>query len=169
MDNRDRDKLVTAFEHMIDSVSESVHQAEEVLAPTIDEMVHNAELLARDLYRLTQEEAESLGATLKRDMHKANQVLNQQSREIRDWLSFDLDLVEDRFIDLIASAADKTWLDFRAFENDNLQRGEYRSGEVCNAGSFACQQCGDTLRLSSPGQITPCVNCGHEIYQRVSG
>jgi DNA-directed RNA polymerase subunit RPC12/RpoP len=169
MDNPDREKLVAAFEHMIDSVSESMHQAEEALAPTIDEMVHNAELLARDLYRLTQEEAESLGATLRRDMHKANQVLNQQSKELGDWLSFDLEVVEDRFIDLIARAADKTWLDFRAFENETLQLGEYRSGEVCNAGSFACQQCGEILRLSSPSQIPPCAKCGHKVFHRVFG
>ena len=32
---------------MVESVSESMHQAEEALAPSIDEMVHNAELLAR--------------------------------------------------------------------------------------------------------------------------
>ena len=168
MDNPDREKLVAAFEHMIDSVNESVHSAEEALAPTIDEMVHNAELLVRDIYRLTEEEAESLGATLKRDMHKANQVLNEQSKEIRDWLSFDLDLVEDRFIDLIANAADKTWLEFRAFENENLRLAEYRSGEICNAGSFACQQCDEILRLSSRTQIPPCAKCGHKVFHRVS-
>ena len=116
MENTDREKLVAAFEHMVESVHKSMHEAEEALAPTIDEMVHNAQHLARDVFTLTQEEAESLSATLKRDMHKANQVLNQQSKEIGDWLSFDIDLVEDRFIDMIARAADKTWLEFRAFE-----------------------------------------------------
>ena len=169
MDNPDREKLLAAFEHMIDTVNESVHEAEEALAPTIDEMVHNAQLLARDLYRLTQEEAESLGATLKRDLHKANQVLNEQSKEIRDWLSFDLDLVEDRFIDLVQHAADKTWLEFHAFENENMQLAAYRSGEVCNAGSFACQRCGEILRLQQRGQIQPCAKCGHKRFHRVAG
>ena len=37
---------------MIDSVNESMHQADEALAPSIDEMVHNAQQLARDLYTL---------------------------------------------------------------------------------------------------------------------
>jgi len=168
MEKHKTERLVAAFEHMIDSVSESVRETEEALAPGIDEMVHNAEQIARDLYRLTQEEAESLSATLKRDLHKANEVLNQQGKEISDWLSFDLALAEDRFIDLIAQAADKTWLDFHAFENDNLQLGEYRSGEVCNAGSFACQQCGEILRLSSAGQLPRCPGCDHDIYHRVS-
>jgi hypothetical protein len=116
MDIKDKDKLIAAFDHMVDHVSEAIHNAEEALAPTIDEMVHNAQQLARELYVLTQEEAESLGETLKRDMHKANKTLNQQRKELKDWWSFDLALVEDRFIDLIARAADKGWLDFRAFE-----------------------------------------------------
>jgi len=168
MENQEREKLVAAFEHMVESVSESMHQAEEVLAPTVDEMVHNAQQLAREIYNLTQEEAESLGATLKRDMQKANQVLNQQSKELGDWLSFDLALVEDRFIEMIALAADRSWLDFRAFENEDHQASLYRSGEVCNAGSFSCANCDATLRLSSTAQIPPCSDCAGEEFYRVS-
>ena len=94
MDINDKEKLVAAFDHMVENVSEAVHKAEEALAPTVDEMIHNAQVLARELYALSQEEAESLGATLKRDMHKANRTLNQQRKELKDWLSFDLTLVE---------------------------------------------------------------------------
>ena len=167
MEINDREKLVAAFEHMVENVSESVHKAEEALAPSIDEMVHNAQQLARDVYTLTQEEAESLGATLKRDMQKANEVMNQQSKELKDWFSFDLTLVEDRFIDMIARAADKAWLDFRAFENEDHQASLYRSGEVCNAGSFSCNKCGEIIRLPATGQITACPACQHEKFYRV--
>jgi cell division septum initiation protein DivIVA len=169
MEIQDREKLVAAFEHMVENVSESMHQAEEALAPTVDEMVHNAQQLAREIYNLTQEEAESLGGTLKRDMQKANQVLNQQSKELRDWLSFDLALVEDRFIEMIAHAADKAWLDFRAFETEEHQASLYRSGEVCNAGSFSCNKCSETLRLSSTAQIPRCAACGHGEFFRLLG
>ena len=160
--------MVAAFEHMVENVNESIHQAEEALAPTVDEMVHNAQQLAREIYNLTQEEAESLGATLRRDMQKANQVLNQQSKELRDWLSFDLALVEDRFIEMIAQAADKSWLDFRAFGNEEHQASLYRSGEVCNAGSFSCNHCDEVLRLTSTAQIPPCAACGGKEFYRIS-
>jgi cell division septum initiation protein DivIVA/DNA-directed RNA polymerase subunit RPC12/RpoP len=169
MEINDREKLVAAFEHMVENVSESVHRAEEALEPTIDEMVHNAQQLAREVFTLTQEEAESLGATLKRDMQKANQVMNQQKKELKDWLSFDLTLVEDRFIDMIARAADKTWLDFRAFESEDHQASLYKSGEVCNAGSFSCCKCGEIVRLPSAGQIAACPACQHEKFYRVVG
>ncbi len=169
MEINDREKLVAAFEHMVENVSESVHKAEEALAPTIDEMVHNAQQLAREVYTLTQEEAESLGATLKRDMQKANQVMNQQRKELKDWLSFDLTVVEDRFIDMIARAADKAWLDFRAFENEDHQASLYRSGEVCNAGGFSCSKCGEVIRLPATAQIPPCPACHHDKFYRVIG
>ena len=168
MENQDRDKLVAAFEHMVESVSQSMHEAEEALAPTVDEMVHNAQQLAREIFTLSQEEAESLGNTLKRDMHKANEVLNQQGKELQDWWSFDLALVEDKFIDMIARAADKGWLDFRAFETEDHQASVYRTGEVCNAGSFACINCDKVLRLPGTEQIPLCPGCGHQEFYRIS-
>lgn len=168
MENQDRDKLVVAFEHMVESVSQSMHEAEEALAPTVDEMVHNAQQMAREIFALSQEEAESLGNTLKRDMHKANEVLNQQGKELQDWWSFDLALVEDKFIDMIARAADKGWLEFRAFETEDHQASVYRTGEVCNAGSFACINCDEILRLSGTEQIPPCPECGHQEFYRIS-
>lgn len=168
MEIKDNEKLVAAFEHMVENVSQSIHEAEEALAPTIDEMVHNAQQVARDIHALTQEEAETLGATLKLDIFKANRVLNQQRKELRDWLSFDLALVEDRFIDLVARAADKTWLDLRAFENESGHVGDYRRGEVCNAGSFRCASCGHVLRLEATAIIPACPDCGDGVFERVS-
>lgn len=167
MDIKDRDKLIAAFDHMVDNVGKAMHEAEEALAPTVDEMIHNAQRLARDLYALSQEEAESLGNTLRRDIDKANRTLNQQGKELKDWLSFDLTLVEDRFIDLIARAADKTWLDFREFENQSHQASVYRSGEVCNAGSFSCGSCGHSIQLTATGVIPRCPSCDHAEFYRI--
>lgn len=154
---------------MVETVSESMREAEEALAPTVDEMVHNAQQLAREVFALTQEEAESLGETLKRDMHKANEVLNRQGKELSDWWSFDMLLIEDRFIDMIAKAADKTWLDFHAFEREHAHESLYRSGEVCNAGTFSCKHCGETIRLSKTGQIPRCPSCDRSKFYRVVG
>jgi cell division septum initiation protein DivIVA len=169
MDIKDKDKLVAAFEHMVDQVSDAIHEAEEAIAPTVDEMVHNAQQLARELFVLTQEEAEDLGAALKRDIHKANKTLNQQRKELKDWFSFDLTLVEDRFTDMIARAADKAWLDFRAFENESHQASVYTSDEVCNAGRFCCNKCNNSLDLTKTGRIPRCPVCDHNEFYRVIG
>lgn len=167
MDIKDREKLIAAFDHMVENVSQAMHEAEEALAPTIDEMVHNAAQLARELYTLSQEEAEELADTLKRDIGKANRALNQQRKELKDWWSFDLALVEDRFIELIGRAADKTWLDFRQFETEDHQASAYRSGEVCNAGSFSCTACDNRVRLDATGQIPRCPECDNDEFYRV--
>lgn len=167
MDINRQEKLVAAFDHMVENVSEAMHEAEEALAPTVDEMVHNAQVLARELFALSQEEAESLGETLKRDMHKANKAINQQSKEFADWLSFDLTLIEDRFFELIKRAADKTWLDFHEFEYQDHQADLYRSGEICSAGTFDCRNCGKTIRLRRTGQIPRCPDCDHDEFYRV--
>jgi predicted RNA-binding Zn-ribbon protein involved in translation (DUF1610 family) len=76
--------------------------------------------------------------------------------------------VEDRFIEMIAQAADKSWLDFRAFGNEDHQASLYRSGEVCNAGSFSCTHCDEVLRLTSTAQIPPCAACGGKEFYRIS-
>lgn len=167
MDINDREKLIKAFDHMVEEVSKTMHEAEEALAPTVDEMVHNAQQLAREIYTLTQEEAESLGNTLRRDIHKANVTLNREGKELRDWLSFDLSLVEDRFAEMISRAADKTWLDFRAFENEDHQASPYRSGEICSAGTFSCANCDHRVVLERSGAIPRCPQCDHEQFYRV--
>ncbi len=161
------EKLIKAFDHMVEQVNHSIHEAEEAVGPSIEKMIHNAQNVARDLYALTQEESESLARTLKRDLRKANEALNQQGKELRDWLSFDLTLVEDRFIDLVAKAADKAWLDFHAFEYEDHQASVYHSGEICNAGTLCCNNCGKHIHLSKSSHIPPCADCHHGEFYRV--
>jgi ABC-type transporter Mla subunit MlaD len=165
----DKDKLVEAFDHMVEQVNQSIHRAEESLGPTIEEMVHNAQKMARDLYALTQEESEQLAKTLKKDLRNANEAMNKEGKEMKDWLAFDLALVEDRFIDLIAKAADKAWLDFHAFENETHQASTYRTGEVCNAGTLSCNECGKEVHFTKTSHIPPCAKChGTEFYRVIS-
>jgi len=146
----DKERLIRAFDHMVENVSQALHEAEEALAPTIDELV-----------------SEKLGEALKRDIQKANKTLNQQKKELKDWLSFDLTLVEDKFIELISRAADKAWLDFRDFENENKTAETYRTGEICSAGTLCCTSCAQTMNLSKTTHIPPCPKCHHTEFYRV--
>ena len=165
----EKEKLIKAFDHMVEQLDQSIHKAEETLGPSLEEMVHNAQKMARDLYALTQEESDALAKALKRDLHKADETLNKQRKELKDWFSFDLALVEDRFIDLIAKAADKSWLDFRAFENEDIQASVYHTGEVCNAGTLSCINCGKEVHFSRISHIPPCSGChGTEFYRVIA-
>ncbi|MCP3686980.1 MAG: zinc ribbon-containing protein [Gammaproteobacteria bacterium] len=161
------EKLLKAFDHMVEQVNQAIHEAEEAVGPSIEKMIHNAQLVARDIYTLSQEESDSLAKTLRRDFYKAHKTLNQQGKELGDWLSFDLTLVEDRFIDMVAKAADQSWLDFHAFEHEDHQASVYHSGEICNAGTLCCKNCEKHIHLSRSSHIPPCAACHHSEFYRV--
>ena len=112
----DREKLTTAFNQMIENVNLTVHDTEELLAPTIDEMVQNSRSLVEEIHDLSQEEAAFLSEALKLEIENAQESLTDQKKEFKDWLGFDLLLVQQKFLDLLEKTADKSWLDFKAFE-----------------------------------------------------
>ncbi|MFT4606810.1 MAG: hypothetical protein ACI9V8_000127 [Urechidicola sp.] len=112
----DREKLAQAFSNMAEHVNLAIHNAEELLSPTADEIVHNAKTLTEEIHQLSQEEAAFLSEAMKLELETANKSLNEQKKEFADWLGFDLQLVEQKFLDLLEKTADKSWLDFKAFE-----------------------------------------------------
>jgi ABC-type transporter Mla subunit MlaD len=109
----ERQKLTQAFSNMAEQVNLAVHNAEELISPTIDDMVDNAKALTKEIYQLTQEEASFLGEAMKLELDNASEALSEQKEELRGWLDFDLLLVEQQFYDLLEKTADKSWLDFK--------------------------------------------------------
>lgn len=112
----DREKLAQAFSNMAKHVNLAIHDAEELLVTTIDDMVHNAKILTEEIHQLSQEEAAFLSEAMKLELETANEALSEQKKEFKDWLGFDLLLVEQKFLDLLEKTTDKSWLDFKAFE-----------------------------------------------------
>jgi hypothetical protein len=53
--NDPKDKLLQAFNHMVDELHARIEKAEEKISPTLDEMIGNAEKLSKKLYALTQD------------------------------------------------------------------------------------------------------------------
>ena len=117
----DRKKLALAFSNMAEHVNLAIHNTEEWLSPTADEIVHNAKTLTEEIHQLSQEEAAFLSEAMKLEIETANEALIEQKKEFKDWLGFDLLLVEQKFLDLLERTADKSWLDFKAFEAEARQ------------------------------------------------
>ena len=161
-----KDKLLQAFNHMVDEVHAAIEKAEETLSPTIDEMVKNAQTISKNLYALTADEAKSLSEHLKRDIANARKYMDTDGKEFREWLNFDIELVEDRFIDMLSRAADKTWLDFRAFELQTKENSIYRTGELCSAGTLSCKSCGQIMTFTKNTRIPPCPKCHKTEFER---
>ncbi len=111
-----RERLAQAFSSMAEHVNQALHNTEELLAPTIDDMVNNAKTLTEEIHQLSQEEVAFLSEAMKLELETANEALSEQKKEFRDWFGFDLLLVEQKFLDLLEKTTDKSWLDFKAFE-----------------------------------------------------
>tara|TARA_B110000211_G_C13772380_1_gene418088 strand:- start:95 stop:493 length:399 start_codon:yes stop_codon:yes gene_type:complete len=112
----DQKRLAQAFSSMAENVNLTVHNTEELLTTTIDDMVRNAKILTEEIYQLSQEEAAFLSEAMKLEIETANDALSEQKQEFEEWLGFDILLVEQKFLDLLEKTADKSWLDFKAFE-----------------------------------------------------
>lgn len=162
-----KDKLLQAFDHMLDNLHAAVEKAEETLSPTIDEMLQNAEKISKKVFTLTQDEAKSVSEHLKRDIASAREYMQTEGKEFNDWLSFDIHQVEDRFADFLAKAADKTWLDFRALEILGKKNSIYKTGELCSAGTLRCADCGQQMKFTKNSRIPPCPKCHHTQFERV--
>ena len=117
----DREKLAQAFTNMAEQVNVAIHDTEELLAPTAEEIINNAKSLTEEIHQLSQEESAFLGEAMKLELEIASDALKEQKKELKDWLGFDLLLVEQKFLDLLEKTADKGWLDFKAFEAEMRQ------------------------------------------------
>ncbi len=160
-----KDKLLQAFNHMMDEVHAAIEKAEETLSPTVEEIINNAEKMSKQLYALTQDEAKTLSRNLKREMSHAREYLKKEGKDLNQWLKFDIQQVEDKFTDFIAQAADKTWLDFRIFK-EYKENTLYKTGEICSAGTLRCLDCGQEMKFTKNSRIPPCPKCHQTSFER---
>ena len=162
-----KDKLLQAYNKMVDDLHAAVEKAEETLSPTIDEMLQNAEKLSKKAYALTQDEAKNISDHLKRDIASARKYMHVDGKEFKEWLNFDIQQVEDRFADFLSKAADKTWIDFRALEILGKKNSIYKTGEICSAGTLRCLDCGQQMKFTKNSHIPPCPKYHHTKFERV--
>ncbi len=164
--NEPKDKLLQAFNHMVDEMHAAIEKAEETLAPTLEEIINRTEATTKKLYALTQDEARALSEHIKRDFTHARRYMQTEGRDFRQWLNFDIKQVEDRFVDFLARAADKNWLDFHAFQEhqDNFL---YHTGEICGAGTLRCLNCDQSMSFTRNSRIPPCPKCHHTEFERL--
>ena len=161
-------RLADAYHRMLERLKLAVdrweHGADTTLHRTLDEVQEKA----TELDELTREEAEKVGEYLKRDLQDAAVYLNDSGKEMRDWLRFDMQLVEDRLLDAFSSVADKTRLELLELQQRADAGGEWHSGEVCGIGTLECKSCGEQLHFHAPGHIPPCPKCHGTTFRRIS-
>ncbi len=168
-DNQDPlDRMVVAYENMLERVDDLLEKAEESTLPTLKKGLEHAREKAIELDELTREEAEKIASYVERDMHDAAGFLHKSGEEFREWLRFDLELIESRLLDMFAKVADKTSLELGRFAEQAREASLYHTGEITGPGTLVCSECGKELHFHKTGHIPPCAGCRGTRFARVA-
>lgn len=160
-------KLVHAYNRMMERVKETLGTAAGETGPKLRQAIDKAQDKAVELGELSREEAEKVGDYLRRDLSDAADFLaGQKESEFGEWLRFDIDLIEAEMLDLFLSVADQAKLDMLNFEESLAENEEYHAGQVTGPGTLICEGCGEHVQFHQAGVIPPCPKCGGKVYQR---
>jgi hypothetical protein len=160
------DRLVEAYERMLERVHEAADSAEKKTLPWLREALDDARDKAVELEELSREEADKIARYVERDVKDAAGFIADSGQEFRDWLRFDMSLIQDRFLDMFAGMADQTSQALRDIAEQAREASAYHTGEITAPGVLECTECGELLHFEKTGHIPPCPKCKHTIFRR---
>jgi hypothetical protein len=160
------DILGEVYEKMYESVAENFHKAEEKSGPILHKLVDEAREEVVKLKDISEEGGEKLAQWLRRDLDDAVNYMAETGDELKDWLGFEISLLESRFIDLLLNAADKTTLKLIQMKEDAEKNATYYTDEITGPGTLNCTACGEKLHFYKSGKVPPCPKCHTTVFQR---
>lgn len=165
MDNQTNQR-VKAYTKMIDHVDKVCKQKDDESLTTIDQAIDQIQQQMVDQKELTVAEAEEIAFYLRRDLHDMASFVEQDEKDLSDWLSFDWRLAEDRTWEMFLSVADKTRVELATFNAKIEGEGHYTASEITGIGSLECIGCGHVLHFYKPTEIPKCPNCSDASFMR---
>lgn len=157
-------KLTEAYNLMLERSREAMDKAGKGLREGVDTAMERA----TELGELTREEAELVSIYVMRDLEDAAEFINKEGQELRDWLKFDLELVERSLLDIFAQMVDHTREELTKLQIRATALGEWKSGEIASIGTLQCKSCGELLHFHKTGHIPPCPKCHGTTFRRIS-
>ncbi len=133
---------------------------------TLQQHIDNAIEKAVELDELTREEAERIGDYLRRDLHDAADFIINTEQALADWLHFDLELIEERLLEMFSLMVDQTQQELENLAERARQATQWHSGEITGLGTLFCENCNNALHFHQPAHIHPCPNCGATQFKR---
>ena len=162
-------RLIHAYNRMMERVKtrlEELEKTEQEALPKLKQSIEHAVEKAVELGELTREEAHLIGEYVRRDLEDAGYYMAQSGEDLRAWLRFDLELIEDRLLELFSAAVDKTRLEMLAFQETIERAFHYRTGEITGPGALQCENCGELLHFHATSHIPPCPKCHATSFTR---
>jgi hypothetical protein len=166
--NQEHDnKLVDAYNRMMGRIRELIETADATAIPSLQKAIDMARHQAVHLGEITQEEAEAIGNYIKRDVNDAAEYLMESSHEFGEWLMLDIEIIEQKILELFLSVADKTRLELEQLSHPRCEIiNEYHSGEITGPGTLVCVNCDQCVHFNTTHRIPPCPKCHHTVYKR---
>ena len=159
--------LVDAYNQMMARIRDVIERPQSHTAPSLQKAIDIARAEAIRHGEVTPGEADEIAAYIKRDVNDAAEYLMETSQEFSEWLMLDIDVIEQRVLELFLSVADSTRLELEAFARPKCETNDYMTGEITGPGTLQCAACGQTIGFRTTDHIPPCPTCGHDVYRRV--
>lgn len=160
------DKMVAAYEELLKRTQETLETTQKESVPRFRELLEKARDNMVELGELTREEAHKVADYLRRDVEDAASYIAETGNDIREWWRFDLELIEQRMMDMFAKAADQTSLQLAQWAESARQMSLYQAGEITGPGTLVCDKCGAETHFVQTGRIPACAECGNTTFRR---
>lgn len=161
----EKNKFHSAYENMLRRIHKFYEHPEKTTESMLQKALSQAKDTAVKLEELTEEEAEIIAISVKRDLQDASMFMNKSGKVLRDWMNFDLMLIEDKLRILFNNAVDTTRVELMNMQQTGEQFA-YRTGEVTGPGSLVCQHCAEVLQFNKVSHIPPCPLCSETLFVR---
>ncbi len=146
--------VTNAYELLLKESLSKAHQRSDDFHKIISEVGKKS----AELKNFSEHEAAKIEGYLKRDLIDAASYLNSTGQELKDWLGFDLTLIERELLERFSLAVDKTTLELLQLK-EVAANAKYHTGELTGPGTLICDQCNRQLHFHKPGHIPPCPDC----------
>ena len=163
------DKLVEAYERMLKRTHDTIELAGKETVPAFRELLHKTRDNMVELGELTREEAHKVAEYVERDIRDAAGYIAETGEDLKSWWRFDLDLMEQRMLDVFSRVADQTSVQLRNLAEQARRANLYQTGEVTGPGTLVCESCGAEIHMHKTGRIPPCPKCHATNFKRTSG
>ncbi len=166
-----QDKLIHAYDLMLERVHATIEHAEKKAIPNIEEQLKIAQQKAIELGELSKEEADKVANYLKRDLQDISEYMQETQSQFSDWLSFEASILESKMFDWLNLVADQTKVQWNQFNEQARKSQQYHSGEITGPGTLECIACQQVLHFKKTGHIPPCPKChgtGFKRYKKES-
>ncbi|MCW8855688.1 MAG: zinc ribbon-containing protein [Gammaproteobacteria bacterium] len=164
--NNHDNSLIDAYNQMMARIKDSIESAEAHAVPTLQKAIDHAKQQAIHLGEITLEDAEEIGNYIKRDINDAAEYLMETSHEFSEWLMLDIDIIEQKVLELFLSVADKTRIELEQLAHPSCKISQYHTGEITGPGSLICEACGEMIHFTTTGHIPPCPKCKKTRFKR---